>query len=270
MRGTVSAAVPSCLLLPAAKWGPSRAHTRARGSVGSVWGGGKEQREPARAGKQPGQGSSSPLPHPQRCQQLPALRLCWLRVPSPPCAGSFVLSPGLVGDRRCPGHCPDPGLPSEELSRASLVASWEINPCCAPSTDHPGNLEEPGLCAGNWGCPSLPPQPGWCWRSSPGSRRWGRLSLVPRDAPSPSPTWEAEWQQEQGSELHGHPQAQGRGIPGGCPACPVPVWVPRDPSCLAVTQLGEVPSSCLKRKHLPTFCYNMNMKIISGCFWGSR
>lgn len=62
-------------------------------------------------------------------------------------------------------------------------AEWEIDPRCTPSTDHPGNLEEPGLCAGNWGCPSLPPlpisQPGWCWRSSPGSRKWGRSSLSP-------------------------------------------------------------------------------------------
>lgn len=63
----------------------------------------------------------------------------------------------------------------------------------------------------------------------PGQQEVGKVIPVPRDAPSPSPTWEAEWQQEQGSELHGHPQAQGRGITGGCPACPVPVWAPRDP-----------------------------------------
>lgn len=106
------------------------------------------------------------------------------------------------------------------------------------------------------------------WLEPPEQQGGGKVVPVPRDTPSPSPTWEAEWQQEQGSQLHGHAQAQGRGITGGCPGV-LCQWVPRGPSCLAVTQLGEVPSSCLKRKHLPTFCYNMNMKIISGCFWGS-
>lgn len=59
-----------------------------------------------------------------------------------------------------------------------------------------------------------------------GQQEVGKVVPVPRDTLSPSPTWEAEQQQEQGSQLHGHPQAQGRGITGGCPACPVPVGAP--------------------------------------------
>lgn len=39
--------------------------------------------------------------------------------------------------------------------------------------------------------------------------------------PSPSLTWEAEWQQEERSQLHGRPQAQGMRNAGGCPTCAV-------------------------------------------------
>lgn len=75
MRGTVSAAVPWCLLLPAGKRGPSLPPAEPGPLSGVV---GRSR------GKQPGQGSSSLLPHPQRCQQVPALRLCWLQVPPQP------------------------------------------------------------------------------------------------------------------------------------------------------------------------------------------
>lgn len=75
MRGTVSAAVPWCLLLPAGKRGPSLP-TAEPGALSGVVGRSR--------GKQPGQGGSSLLPHPQRCQQVPALRLCWLQVPPQP------------------------------------------------------------------------------------------------------------------------------------------------------------------------------------------
>lgn len=62
-----------------------------------------------------------------------------------------------------------------------------------------------------------------------------------RGMPSPSLTWEAEQQQEEGSQLHGRPQAQGRGIAGGCPMCPVQKCLPCEPSCITVTLLEEVP-----------------------------
>lgn len=59
--------------------------------------------------------------------------------------------------------------------------------------------------------------------------------------PGPSLTWEAERQQEEGAQLHGRPQAQARGIAGGCPACPVQKRLPCEPSRIPVTLLEEVP-----------------------------
>lgn len=105
---------------------------------------------------------------------------------SPPHSGSFVLSAGLVGCRWCPGHCPEPGLPPAEPSGASVVGKADWERLCAPRVDHPGSLEQPGACGGNWGCPRLPalqqlprPELRWCWRSSAGSRKWGRVSPSP-------------------------------------------------------------------------------------------
>lgn len=116
--------------------------------------------------------------------------------------------------------------------------------------------------------PSLPIPAGSCSAQSPASAgfQWGapqaagggegcpplRFMGSLRHA-QPFLTWEAEQQQEEGSQLHGCPQAQGRGIAGGCPTCPVQKCLSCELSCITVMLLEEVPELLLSTETLHHF-----------------